>query len=96
MTQLGTANMEIFAFSMYEHTHTQGYINDFINFTYFIISIGSPPSYLWSRRPPADPVIHDSQSLYAILTFGVFTFPDGFIIYHFSLEKKKRNGFSAK
>ena len=40
-------------------------------------------------------VIHDSQSLYAILTFGVFTFPDGFIIYHFSLEKK-RNGFSAK
>ena len=34
----------------YQHTHIHGWlhVNDFINFTYFIIAIVS--SYLWSRR----------------------------------------------
>ena len=70
-----------------EHTYTQGYKNDFINFTYFIVSIarpicghaGGPGLYVLL-------VIHDSQSVYAVLTFSVFTFPNGFII---SLWKKK-------
>ena len=82
--------MEIFAFCTdTPHTHTRQAIHDFINFTYFIIAV-SCESYLWSRCQPAVPGIHDSQSLYAILTFSVFTFPNGFLI---SFWKKTEMGF---
>ena len=87
----------LYELNIHTHAYKAIYKNDFINFTYFIISIVSPIcGHAGCLRPQSFmilTVVVYSQSVYAILTFSVFTFPNGFIIYNFILKKNNEMGF---